>query len=229
MPHSSLSRRSSQTSSSPATGIELRGGLVEEHQPRAARERRAERDALQLATAELVGRAVEQRLDPQRERHLLHAARHGGPALAAVLQREGELMANGAEHDLRLGVLEEAARHRRDRRRPVLAGIEAADHRAAAEDAAVEVRHEAARGAQQRGLAAGRQPGENHELARLDDHRHITQRRPRRPGVGVRHAFQREHAHGSIPRRSRNGASATTISAPASSSSPLPIGACSPG
>ena len=43
--------------------IELRGRLVEQQDPRPAGERRAERDALQLAAGELVRRAVEQLAD----------------------------------------------------------------------------------------------------------------------------------------------------------------------
>ena len=57
-------------------GVELRGRLVEQHQPRAARQRRAERDALQLAAADSsVRRPVQQVRDPERERRLLHPAR----------------------------------------------------------------------------------------------------------------------------------------------------------
>ena len=78
VPHSSLSRRSSQISSSPATGSSCEVGSSSSTEPRAPGQRRAERDALQLAAGELVRRAVEQVRDPERERRLLHPARDGG-------------------------------------------------------------------------------------------------------------------------------------------------------
>ena len=55
--------------------VELRRRLVEQDQLRPARERRAERDALELATGQLGGRTVEQVRDPERERRLLDPAR----------------------------------------------------------------------------------------------------------------------------------------------------------
>ena len=74
--------------------VQLRGRLVEHEQPRTAGERRAERDALQLAAREVDRRAVEQRLDAERERDLLDAARDGDGAVAAVLERERQLGAH---------------------------------------------------------------------------------------------------------------------------------------
>ena len=134
--------------------VELRGRLVEQHEPRPPGERRAERDALQLAAGQLVRRAVEQLLDAERERRLLHPARDRARPCAAVLEPEGELGAHRPEHDLRLGVLEQRPGHRGELRRAVLARVEPAGDDAARELAAVEVRHEPAGGAQERRLAA---------------------------------------------------------------------------
>ncbi len=94
-------------------GVELGGRLVEQEQARAARERRPERDALQLAAGELVGPAVQERLDAERERDLLDAARDRRRTVAAVLETERELVAHRPEHGLGLGVLEEGAGRRR--------------------------------------------------------------------------------------------------------------------
>ncbi len=155
--------------------VELRRRLVEQHEPRPAGERGAERDALQLAAGELVRRAVEQRRDAERERDLLHPARDRRRRRAAVLEREGELGAHGPEHDLGLGVLEQRPGDRAEVAGPVLARVEAADHDAPGERAAVEVRDEAGGGAQQRRLAARREARDDDELAGRDAQRDVAQ------------------------------------------------------
>jgi hypothetical protein len=132
--------------------VELRGGLVEQHHARASRERGAERHALLLAAGELVRGAVEQVVDPERERHLLHTARHRACRVAAALEREGDLGAHRAHHELRLGVLEERARERPEMRGRMLAGVESRDRHPPGEAAPVEVRDQTADGAQQRRL-----------------------------------------------------------------------------
>ena len=121
-----------------------------------ARERRAERDALLLAAGELVRGAVEQAVDAERERHLLDAARDRRGAVAAALERERELGAHRAHHELRLGILEQHAGERAEPRGAVLARVEARERDAPGEAPAVEVRHQAAGGAQQRRLAVRR-------------------------------------------------------------------------
>ena len=75
--------------------------------------------------------------------------------------------------------------------RAVLARVEPADQRAPGELAAVEVRHEPGRGAQQRRLARARAAGEHDELARLDAQRDVAQRRPRPRPDTVGHAVER--------------------------------------
>jgi hypothetical protein len=105
--------------------VELRGGLVEQHQLRPARERGAERDPLLLTAGQLVRGAVEQRVDPQCERDLLHPARDRSLPLAAAFQRQRQLGADGAHHELRLGILEQHPSVASEMRGAVLARVEA--------------------------------------------------------------------------------------------------------
>ena len=206
-------------------GVELGGRLVEQQQPRPGGERRAERHALELAAGQLVRRAVEQPGDAERERRLLDPARDGRRAPAAVLERERQLRAHRAHHDLRLGVLEQRAGDGGQLGRAVVARVEAAGQQPPGELAAVEVRHEARGGAQQRRLARPRPAGEHDELARLDAQGHVGERRPRGAGIGVGDAVEDELAHRPIPRRSANGSSAHATSAAASASTPPSTGA----
>ena len=205
--------------------IELRRRLVEQQQPRASRQRRAERHALQLAARQLVRRAVEQPGDAERERGLLDATGDRRRPPAAILERERELRAHGPHHDLRLGVLEQRAGDGGQLGRAVVARVEAAGEQPPREHAAVEVRHEARRGAQQRRLARAGPAREHDELARLDAQGHVGQRRPRGARIGVGHAIEHELAHRPTPRRSANGSSAHATSAAASASTPPSTGA----
>ena len=159
--------------------VELGGRLVEQQQPRAGGQRRAERDALELAAGQLVRRAVEQPGDAERERGLLDPARDRRGAPAAVLERERQLRADSAHHDLRLGVLEQRAGDRGQLGRAVVARVQPAGEQPARELAAVEVRDEPGRGAQQRRLARPRPAREDDELARLHAQRDVGQSRPR--------------------------------------------------
>ena len=168
VPHSSLIRRSTPSSSSPATGSSCEVGSSSSSTRGLAGERGAERHALQLAAGQLARRAVEQRRDAERERGLLDAARDRGRAPAAVLERERELGAHGRHHDLRLRVLEQRPGDGGELGRSVLARVEPVAAQPARERAAVEVRHEAGGGAQERRLAGARPAGEHDELAGLD-------------------------------------------------------------
>ena len=142
-------------------GIQLRGRLVEQHDARLARERCAERHALQLTAGQLGRRPVQQRLDAERQRDLLHPARHRAGRPAAVLERERQFGAHGRHHGLRLGVLEERAGDCGEIARAVLTRVQPADDRAAGKRAAVEVRDEARGRAQDRRLARRGQAGED--------------------------------------------------------------------
>ncbi len=200
-------------------GVELRGRLVEQQHPRAARERGAERDALLLAARELVRGAIEQVVDAERERDLLDPARHRGGAVPAALQRERELGAHRVHHELRLGILEERPRDRPQPRGAVLAGVEAREHDTPREAPAVEVRHQAAGGAQQRGLAVAGEARQQAQLARGNLQAHVVERRALDARVAVGDAVERQDAHGSIPRRSQNGSSTAAGRATHSASS----------
>ena len=147
--------------------VELRGRLVEQHEPRPAGERRAERDALQLAAGQLVRRAVEQVADAERERRLLDPARDRRPrrgrgSRAAARARRAPSTARPASRGPETAcppTAEIAAGPcARVSRPPVTTRPR--------ELAAVEVRHEPAGGAQERRLARRRQPGGDDELAR---------------------------------------------------------------
>ncbi len=209
-------------------GVELRGGLVEQHQLRPARERRAERDALLLAAGELVRGAVEQRVDPERERDLLDPARDRRVALAAAFERERELGADGAHHELRLGVLEQHARVAAEVRGAVLARVEAGERDRAGERAAVEMRHEPAGRMQERRLAVAGQSRQQAELARFQLEADVVERRGLRTRVAVGDVVERQD-HWSIPRRSRNGRRIAAISAAESTNVPVSICICTRG
>ncbi len=206
-------------------GIELRRRLVEQHQRRAPGERRAERDALQLPARQLVRRAVEQVGDPQRQRGLLDAAGDRGGGKALVLEREGQLGAHRAHHDLRLGILQQRPRDGREIAGAVVARVQAADDDPADGGTPVEVRHEAAGGPQDRGLPRCREAGQDDELAGLDLQADLAQGGSVRVRIRVAEALEGERAHGSIPRRPAIGSSATTTIAAASTISGPPIDA----
>ena len=155
-PHSSFRRRSSQISSSPATGSSCEVGSSSRTSARPRDQRRGQRDALQLAAGEGVDGAVEQVRDRQRERDLLDRARARGRRLAAHLQRQLDLRRDRGRDDLGLGVLGDEPTAPPSSAGPVLAGVEAGDLDRARDLAAVEVRDEAAGGAQQGRLAATR-------------------------------------------------------------------------
>ena len=106
---------------------------------------------------------------PERQRGLLDPARHRGGAPAAVLEREGELGADGAHHDLRLRVLEQRAGDGGEVARPVLARVEPADDargRRTSPPWKWGTRPQAARSSVD--LPRPRAPASTHELARLD-------------------------------------------------------------
>jgi hypothetical protein len=109
--------------------------------------------ALQLAARERVRAPREQVPDAQRERRLLHRARHGGRRRAPVLEPERDLGAHSPHHHLRLRVLEQRSADRGEVAGAVIAHRHAAHRELARGCAAVEVRHEPGGSTQQRGLA----------------------------------------------------------------------------
>ena len=172
--------------------VELGGRLVEHEQRRVVHHRRRDRHALQLAAREGVGAAIQEVRHPEPQRRLLHRPRHRAARLAAMLQRQLELGPDSAHHDLRLGLLEDRAAHRRELPRPVVAHVEPADGQRTRGLATVEVRHETAEGAQERRLPRARHAGQHREGPGLDRQIDVGQRRRLRLGIAVAKA-RRDH------------------------------------
>ena len=147
--------------------VELRGRLVEHDELRAGRRarRRARRAGARRRTARPSGGRAGRR-SPSASAASSTAAGDRRRGLPAVLEPERELGPDGAHHDLRLGVLEQRADGGASSPGPWSRRVESGDRRPAGERAAVEVRDEAARGAQQRRLARSRRAGDDDELAR---------------------------------------------------------------
>ena len=112
-------------------GVELRGRLVEQQQRAGGRRarRRARRAAARRRTARASERSSSGAIPSASAASSTPRATAAAPP-AAVLERERELGAHGAHHDLRLGVLEQRAGDRGELGRPVLARVEPADARA---------------------------------------------------------------------------------------------------
>ena len=170
-------------------------------------------------------------IDPQRQRHLLHAARDRRRPLAAALQRERQLRAHPARHQLRLGILKQSAGECAQARRAVVARAQAGERDVAREAPAVEVRHQPARGPQQRRLALPGQTREQAELARRELEADVLERRGIDTRIAVGDALEREDrpAHGSIPRRSQKGSATAAISATHSAAVLAPSAMCTCG
>ena len=195
----------------PGDGIQLGGGLVEQQHGGAPREGGAERDALLLAAGERVGGAVQQVVDAERERDLLDSAGDRAGPMPAALERQRELRAHRAHHELALGVLEERARERPQARGPVLAGVQAGELHAPREAPAVKVRHQATGGAQQRRLAMPGEAREHAELARAHLEAQVLERRALGAGVAVGDLVEGEDAHGLTALTTKKGARTTPI------------------
>ena len=73
--------------------------------------------------------------------------------MAAAFERQRDLRANRARHELGLGILKHGARDAAEPRGAMLARVEARQRHVPGKAAAIEVRHEAARRPQQRRLA----------------------------------------------------------------------------
>ena len=222
VPHSSLSRRSTPSSSSPATGSSWEvGSSSSSSRGRPASEAASATRCSSPPLSSCVGRSS------RPPRPSASAASSTPRATAGAAQPRfssgnASSAAHRAHHDLRLGVLEQRPGDRGDPRRAVLARVQPARLDGPGEGPAVEVRHEPGRRAQQRRLARAGAAREQHQLARLDRQRHAGERvpvhargsdtKPRPPSTGS------DPLEGSVhrrptPRRSANGASVQTKSA----------------
>ncbi len=168
-----LRRRSCQISSSPATGSSCEVGSSSSTSP--GRGARAAASATRCSSppeSSAVERSSRRRCRA-RARSPRRRARPRRGGRPAVLERQSELGADGAHDDLGLGVLQDRARERADRRGAVLAGVEAGDRDAPGEVAAVEVRHEPAAARRSVDLPEPERPASTTELAGLDRQRDI--------------------------------------------------------
>ena len=102
--------------------------------------------------------------------------------LIPVLQRQPDLGARGAHHELRLRVLEDGSADGGQLAGPGVAHAETSNLELSRRNAAVEMRHQSTGGSQERRLARAGSSGNHRERARLDLEREVAQRR----AVGVR-------------------------------------------
>ncbi len=156
-------------------GVELRRRLVEQEQLRPQREGRGERHALKLARGQLRDRALRQVLGADLRERLLDARPDLGRVDPGVLEPERDLVRDPAHHDLVLDVLEDGRDDPGKLGRTRLARVDPADDHTTAEDAAVEVRHQAGEGAEQRRLARARSAEHQHVLAVLELERDVVE------------------------------------------------------
>jgi hypothetical protein len=173
-----------------AGGVELRGRLVEKQELGLERDRGREAHALQLAARELGDAAVGESRDAGGGERRLDGGRDRGRRRADVLEPERDLGGDPPEHDLLLRILEDRRDRARELRRAGAARVAARDLDPALEAAAVEPRHEAGEGADERRLAGTGRAEEEHDLAGLDRERHVAQGGPT-AGVGEGEAGRR--------------------------------------
>ena len=134
-------------------GVELRGRLVEQEEPRTKNERRCNTDTLELAGGELVGLPAGEMLGAHPPERLEGANRDLERRHAEVLEPELELVLDAGHHDLVLRVLEDGGdRPARSLGRAVRVSRPPTST-LTGEPAAVEVRHQAGERAQQRRLS----------------------------------------------------------------------------
>src|SRR3989441_7311355 len=88
--------------------IELRGGLVEQQQPRLERERRGEADALELAARELDDQPLREVAGADPGEGRVDAGQNFPRRRAQVLEPEGDLVDHACQHDLSLRGLEDS-------------------------------------------------------------------------------------------------------------------------
>jgi hypothetical protein len=107
-----------------------------------------------------------------------------GGRRAEILEPEGDLVLDPAEHDLVLRVLEQRGHLVRKVGGPEATRVPAGHLDATLEAPAVEVRNEPRERTKERRLARARGAEERHDLARLDAERDVVQRRAVSAGVG---------------------------------------------
>ena len=176
VPQSSLRRRSSHTSSSPATGSSCEVGSSSSSSAGRCTIAAAIATRWSSPPDSVSVRRSSRCAHAERQRRLLHRPGDRRGRLAAVLERQLELGAHAAHHHLGLGLLEDRAAHGGQLARPVLAHAQPGHRELALHLAAVEVGHEAAQRPQQRGLARAGHARQHREGAGLEPKRHVAQR-----------------------------------------------------
>jgi len=166
-------------------GIQLRGGLVQHQDGRAERQRRGERDALLLPAGQVVHQPLAQGEQIQPGQRFVHALVHLLRRHAPLLQRQGDLLLDALDDELRLRILEDQAHPAGQHRRPFAEGVVPGDAHGAGTATAGEVRHQAVQRAQQRGLAGARASSHQHEFSRADVQRDVAQDGLRGAGIPV--------------------------------------------
>ena len=179
--------------------VELAGRLVEQQERLPHRQHRCDCDPLPLAAGQRAGVALGQMGGTGGHQRLLGAGGNRGRWMSDALQPERHLVAHPLGDQLRLGILEHQAGVAGQLARAVVARVQAVDRHAAGQLAAVEVRHEAERGPQQRRLAAARLADDQHQLAGLDVQGDAVQRRLGHARVRVADVHEAQRGHRTAP------------------------------
>ena len=108
-------------------GVELRGRLVEQQQPRTHRHHARKVNELLLTAGQPLGPAMHPRLDAEELRDFRHPPAHDRRRGPEVLKPEGELMPDAVADDLVVRVLRDVPDARRGFRQPPLAERSAED------------------------------------------------------------------------------------------------------
>ena len=206
--------------------VDLRRRLVEQEQARLERERRRERDALQLAARQLGGPALGEVPGADQLQRLVDPRPDVGRRDADVLEAERDLVRDLRHHDLVLRILEDRRDVAGKLGRARLARVAAGHDDAPRERAAVEVRHEA-RPARAAGSTCRIPTGRTARCALLPRcattrraapaRRRRTRSEARRPRLEPQRTDRDDHGHcgegepvARTPRRARRARSAAT-------------------
>ncbi len=149
--------------------VELGGGLVEQHHPRAGGQDGGQRDPLALAARELADRAIAQVRRPRHLERLGHPRRdHARPGCRRSRSPKATSRSTAPSTAWDSGSWKTIPADAADARGRRAQRVVAVHHDPAGEAPAVEVGDQPAQGAQQRGLALARGPLEQEHLAGQD-------------------------------------------------------------
>lgn len=155
--------------------VEVRQRFVEQDHRRVVDERARNRDALLLATRQLMRKAFREMAEAELVERGLHAALLFGRCDAAQLQPVADVVGDGTVRPQRVRLEHEAERALLDGQIDALRAVE--EHAIVELDAAVGRLFKAGHRAQQRGLAAARRAEQAHDFAGLQFERHALEDR----------------------------------------------------